>query len=105
MKTRFQKRAKIFDIIVTTVAGMMSVGFMLYGIGHFGLHLLCLTLSMLLILLLTFFYARRDWKSYTKGNLWVYLCRIWSPSTSTPTICSPKSEFAPPSPTASWPAS
>ena len=134
MKTRFKKGAKIFDIMVTAVAGMLSVGIMLYGIAHFGLsetwpelvlnvfyiaclvmiwmyffnsrfitthqfnywcsvsvgatvllrdilfppplayyglHLSCLTLSMLLILLLTYFYARRNWKSYTKRNLWL----------------------------------
>ena len=131
MKTRFKKGAKIFDIVLTAVGGMLSVAIMLYGVFHFGLqeawpelvlnvfyiaclvmiwmyffgrldshrfnywcslsvgitvllrdilfppplayyglHLSCLTLSMLLILLLTYFYARRDWKSYTKGNLW-----------------------------------
>ena len=36
----------------------------------YPLHLVCLTLSVLLLLLLTFFYARKDWRSYTKGNLW-----------------------------------
>ena len=133
MKTRFRKGAKIFDIALTAVGGMLSVAIMLYGVFHFGLqeawpelvlnvfyiaclvmiwmyffdsrlltpqkfnywcsvsvgatvllrdilfppplayyglHLSCLTLSMLLILLLTYFYARRDWKSYTKRNLW-----------------------------------
>jgi hypothetical protein len=35
------------------------------------LHLVCLTLSVLLLLMLTFFYARKDWKSYTKRNLWM----------------------------------
>ena len=131
MKTRFKKNAKIFDIMVTAVGGMVSVAIMLYGVAYFGLkeawpelvlnvfyiaclvmiwmyffnrldshrfnywcsisvgitvllrdilfppplafyaiHLACLTLSMLLILLLTYFYARKDWKSYTKRNLW-----------------------------------
>ena len=37
MQTRFKKGAKVFDIIITAVAGMLSVGMMLYGIGHFGL--------------------------------------------------------------------
>ena len=37
MKTRFAKNAKIFDIGITAVAGMVSVGIMLYGIGHYGL--------------------------------------------------------------------
>ena len=133
MKTRFKKGTKIFDIIVTTVGGTLSVGVMLYAIFHFGLskswpelvlnlfyiaclvmiwmyffnsrrittrqfnywcsvtvgitvllrdilfapplayyalHLSCLTLSVLLLCMLTFFYARKDWKSYSKGNLW-----------------------------------
>ena len=132
MNTRFKKNAKIFDIGITAVAGMVSVGIMLYAIGHFGLreswpelvlnlfyiaclvmiwmyffnrmdtqrfnywcslsvgitvllrdilfppplayyslHLACLTLSVLLLLMLTFFYARKNWKSFTKGNLWL----------------------------------
>ena len=136
MKTRFKENAKIFDIVVTAVAGMLSVGVMLYGVALFGLkeawpelvlnlfyiaclvmiwmyffnrldtrrfnywcsisvgitvllrdilfppplafyalHLTCLTLSVLLLCTLTFFYARKDWKSYTKGNLWT-ICAI-----------------------------
>ena len=136
MKTRFKKNAKIFDIVITAVAGMVSVGVMLYAIGHFGLqeswpelvlnmfyiaclvmigmyffnrldthrfnywcsisvgitvllrdilfppplayfslHLVCLTLSVLLLCTLTFFYARKNWKSYTKRNLWL-ICII-----------------------------
>ena len=132
MKTRFKKKSQIFDIGVTAVAAVLSVGIMLYGITHFGLseawpelvlnlcyiaclvmmamyffnrldsqrfnyvssvcigitvllrdilfppplgsyplHLVCLTLSVLLLLMLTFFYARKDWKSYTKRDLWM----------------------------------
>ena len=37
MKTRFNKNAKVFDIGITAVSGMVSVGIMLYGVGHFGL--------------------------------------------------------------------
>ena len=37
---------------------------------NYPLHLSCLTLSVLLILMLTFFYARKDWRSYSKANLW-----------------------------------
>ena len=131
MLTRFKDRAKTIDIVITTLAIMLSVGIMLYGIFHFGLketwfelvlnlfyiacvvmiwmyffnrlpakqfnywctvcvgmtillrdilfspplvydalRLACLTLSVLLLLMLTFFYARKDWESYTKGNLW-----------------------------------
>lgn len=132
MKARFKKKTKIVDIVITGVAGTLSVGIMLYGIFHFGLsdswselvlnffyiacfvmmwmyffnrldstkfnywcticvgitillrdilfpppiadnplHLVCLTLSVLLLVMLTFFYARKDWKSYSKGNLWM----------------------------------
>ena len=136
MKTRFKKNAKVFDIVITAVAAMLSVGIMLYGVAHFGLseawpelvlnlfyiaclamiwmyffnrldshnfnywcsvsvgmtvllrdilfapplayyslHLACLTLSVLLLCTLTYFYARKDWKSYTKRNLWA-ICVI-----------------------------
>ena len=132
MQTRFKKGVKFFDVGITAVAGMLSVGIMLYGVFHFGLaktwpelvlnlfymaclvmiwmyffnrldsqrfnywcsvsvgmtvllrdilfapplafyalHLACLTLSVLLLCTLTYFYARKNWKSYTKRNLWV----------------------------------
>ena len=132
MKTRYKKKAKIIDIVITAVAGVLSVGIMLYGVSHFGLreawpelvlnvfyiaclvmmwmyffnrldtqkfnywcsvcvgitvllrdilfpppltsyplHLACLTCSVLLLLMLTFFYARKKWKSYSKRNLWM----------------------------------
>jgi hypothetical protein len=131
MKTRFKKKAKVFDIGVTAVAAVLSVGVMLFGVFHFGLqeawpelvlnmfyiaclvmiwmyffnrldtqrfnywcsifvgitvllrdilfaphlahyplHLVCFTLSVLLLCTLTYFYARKDWKSYSKSNLW-----------------------------------
>ena len=35
------------------------------------LRSVCFTLSVLLLCTLTYFYARREWKSYTKRNLWV----------------------------------
>ncbi|MCR5573689.1 MAG: hypothetical protein K6F78_02590 [Bacteroidaceae bacterium] len=135
---RFKQKGKVFDVVITAVAAMVSVGVMLYAIVHFGLgeawpelvlnlfyvaclvmiwmyffnsrhittqqfnywcsvclgmtvllrdilfapplanyplHLACLTLSVLLLLMLTFFYARKDWRSYTKGNLWM-ICII-----------------------------
>ena len=137
MKTRFTKKAKVFDIVITAIAAMVSVGIVLYGVFHFGLdetwpelvlnvcyiscvvmiwmyffnfrittqqfnywcsisigitvllrdilfppplayywlHLASLALSVLLLCLLTFFYARKDWRSYTKRNLWL-LCIV-----------------------------
>lgn len=44
-------------------------------LAFFSLNLACMTLSVLLLCILTFFYARRDWKSYTKQNLWT-ICVI-----------------------------
>ena len=44
-------------------------------LAYYSLHLACLTLSVLLLLMLTFFYARKDWESYTKRNLWT-ICII-----------------------------
>ena len=38
---------------------------------NYPIHLVCLTLSVLLLLLLMYFYARKDWKSYTRRNLWL----------------------------------
>ena len=133
MQTRFKKIGKVFDIGITVVAAVLSVGVMLFGIFHFGLreswpelvlnlfyiaclviiwmyffnsprittqqfnywcsilvgitvllrdilfapplvnyplHLVCFTLSVLLLCTLTYFYARKDWKSYSKSNLW-----------------------------------
>ncbi|MBQ7158370.1 MAG: hypothetical protein IJS09_02950 [Treponema sp.] len=37
----------------------------------YPLHLACLALSVLLLVMLTFFYSRREWKSYSKLNLWM----------------------------------
>ena len=37
MQTRFKKNAKIFDIVITSVAGILSVVVVLYGVFHFGL--------------------------------------------------------------------
>ena len=131
MSIRFKNKSDVFNIVVTVLAAVLSVGIMLYGVWHFGLretwpelvlnlfyiacilliwmfffnriqafqfnywctvcvgiavllrdilfaphlayypiHLACLTLSVLLLILLTYFYARKDWKYYTKGNLW-----------------------------------
>jgi len=132
MELRFKNKSDIFNIVVTAVAAVLSVGIMLYGVWHYGLlnawpefvlnlfyiaclvmmwmyffngpitteqfnywcslcvgvtiilrdilfpptlayyslHLGCLVLSVALLLMLTFFYARKDWESYTKKNLW-----------------------------------
>jgi succinate dehydrogenase hydrophobic anchor subunit len=38
---------------------------------NYPIHLVCLTLSVTLLVMLTYFYARKDWKTYTKRNLWM----------------------------------
>ncbi len=42
-------------------------------LANYPLHLVCLTLSVALLVLLTYFYARKDWKAYSKNNLWLIL--------------------------------
>ena len=37
----------------------------------YPIRLGCLVLAVTLLLMLTFFYARKDWKTYSKGNLWM----------------------------------
>lgn len=37
IQTRFKKKIKIIDIVITAVAGMLAVGDMLYGIHTYGL--------------------------------------------------------------------
>ena len=83
MQTRFNKNAKVFDIGITAVAGMVSVVMtvllrdILFAppLSYYSLHLACLTLSVLLLCTLTFFYARKNWQEYTKRNLWA-ICVI-----------------------------
>ena len=133
MEIRFKKKSAIFDVGVTALAAILSVGVMLYGVLHFGLseawpelvlnllyiaclvmmgmyffqyrlttqqfnywcsvcigfaillrdilfppqlayygiHLAALVLSVALLLMLTFFYSRKEWKTYSKANLWM----------------------------------
>ncbi|MBR1871668.1 MAG: hypothetical protein IJ795_00485 [Bacteroidales bacterium] len=40
-------------------------------LANYPLHLVCLTLSSALLVMLTYFYARKDWKTYSKSNLWM----------------------------------
>ncbi len=41
----------------------------------YSLRLACLTLSVMMLMLLTYFYARKDWETYSKKNLWL-ICII-----------------------------
>lgn len=132
IQTRFKKKIKILDVVITAVAGMLAVGDMLYGIFTYSLdeiwlepildvfyiaclvmmwmyffnklktnqfnywctlcvgitvvlrdiiippelsneilNKICLTLSVWLLLMLTYFYSRKEWKTYSKNNLWM----------------------------------
>ena len=44
-------------------------------LNSYPLQLACLTLSVMLLLMLTYFYARKEWKTYSKLNLWM-ICII-----------------------------
>ena len=133
MEIRFKSKSDIFNVLLTAVFAIVSVGMMLFGVLHFGLsqtwpelvlnlfyiaclvmigmyffqcgittkqfnywctvclgvtvllrdilfapplavyplRKACLTLSVALVLFLTFFYARKDWRTYSKRNLWL----------------------------------
>ena len=44
-------------------------------LAYYPISLACSTLSVTLLCMLTYFYARKDWESYTKRNLWL-ICII-----------------------------
>lgn len=44
-------------------------------LAFYAVHLVCLVLSVLLLVMLTYFYARKQWATYTKRNLWM-ICII-----------------------------
>lgn len=133
MELRFKDKSSIFNVALTVVIAVVSVGMMIYGVLTLGLketwpelvlnvfyiaclvmmwmyffngpittkqfyywcslnigitvllrdilfapplesypvRLICLTLSVALVLMLTYFYARKDWKTYSKANLWM----------------------------------
>ncbi len=61
MSIWFKEKGQIFDFAITAVAAVLSVGIMLYGVGHFGLreawpelvlnlfYMACLVLSVALL--------------------------------------------------------
>jgi hypothetical protein len=133
MSVRFKNKSDIFNVLLTILFAIVSVGTMLYGVLHFGLsqtwpelvlnlfyiaclvmigmyffqcgittkqfnywctvclgvtvllrdilfapklpyysiRIACLTLSVALLMMLVYFYARKDWKTYSKRNLWM----------------------------------
>lgn len=80
MQTRFKSNAKIFDIVITAVAGMLSIGVMLYGVFHFGLReawpelVLNMFYIFCLVMIWMYFFNRIDthrfnyWCSISVGN-------------------------------------
>ncbi len=40
-------------------------------LAYHSIHLACLTLSVVLVLILTYFYARKEWETYSKRSLWI----------------------------------
>ena len=38
MEARFKRKSQILDIGITAVSAVLSVGTMLFGVIHFGLH-------------------------------------------------------------------
>ncbi len=44
-------------------------------IAFFSVHLASLVFSVLLLVMLTYFYARKEWQTYSKRNLWM-ICFI-----------------------------
>lgn len=132
METRFKKKSNIFNVVITALSAMLSVGVTFYAVAYIGLqeaweeiilnmfyiacivmiwlyffkrlstqrfnywssvcvgmtvllrdilfppplatyalHVICLSFSVFFILMLTYFYARKDWQSYSKSNLWL----------------------------------
>jgi len=133
LQLRFKDRARIIDVAVVALGGILSVANMIYGvfklgfkeswpelvlnvfyiacfvmivmyffkiritfkqfsywcsmcvaatvllrdilfpapISYYWIKLAGLTLSVLLLCMLTYFYARKDWESYTKRQLWM----------------------------------
>ena len=38
---------------------------------YYPIHLACLTLSVALLVIITYFYARKDWETLSKSNIWM----------------------------------
>ena len=78
MQSRFKKNAKILDVAITTLGGIMSVGIMLYGVAHFGLSeawpeliLNIFYLACLAMIVMYFFNYRITTKQF---NYWCTVC-------------------------------
>lgn len=137
MEVRFKKKSDIFNVALTALAALFSVGIMLYGVwkiginetwpelvlnifyiagivlmwmyffkirittlqfnywcslcvgatvllrdilfapilSFFAIRIACRALSLFLVLMLTYFYARKEWETYSRRTLWT-ICII-----------------------------
>ena len=77
METRFKKKSQIIDVGITAVGAVLSVGTMLYGIGHFGLGeawnelVLDLLYIASLVMMGMYFFKRLDSQRF---NYWSSIC-------------------------------
>ena len=40
-------------------------------LAYYPIHLACLTLSVTLLIIITYFYARKDWETLSQSNIWM----------------------------------
>ena len=78
MEIRFKKKSEVFEILVTAVAAVLSVGIMLYGVWHFGLEntwpeliLNLLYIACLVMMWMYFFNVRITTQQF---NYWCSVC-------------------------------
>jgi len=78
MEIRFKKTSSIFDVGVTAVAAILSVGVMLYGVLHFGLSQtwpeLVLNLLYIACLVMMGMYFFQYRLSHQQFNYWCSVC-------------------------------
>ena len=77
METRFKRKSQILDIGITAVSAVLSVGTMLFGVIHLGLHeawpelVLNLCYIACLVLMAMYFFRRIDTQRF---NYWSSAC-------------------------------
>ena len=78
MELRFKKKSDIFNIAVTAVAAVLSVGIMLYGVIHFGLARtwpeLVLNLFYIACLVMMWMYFFQIRITTQQFNYWCSVC-------------------------------
>lgn len=78
METGFKKKAKVFDICITAVAAVLSVGIMIYGVFHFGIENtwpeLVLNLFYIACLVMMWMYFFNIRITSEQFNYWTSVC-------------------------------